>query len=184
MRCSTRLTAALLKMRGPRLARLFNDQPLLGVYVRHQRRPDFPYAYDRISMSLINAARGHYVRRPGRFRVAVSSSLLCSILVLACCGDGEHGRLEPIIGWDLDYTGDCIGSDFAATSGSATPDPTRCATPTDDGLIAVCWDQTTYVNAGMSGPWCTYKSRLSGNCDGGPNLGYVFRCDQPVTTGQ
>jgi hypothetical protein len=114
----------------------------------------------------------------------LAPTVLSTTLMLVCCGDGAHGRLEPIVGWDLEYTGDCIGSDIAATTGSATPDPMRCATQIDDGLIAVCWDQTTYVNAGMSGPWCTYKSRLSGSCDGGPNDGYVFRCDQPLTTGQ
>ena len=116
-------------------ARRRRDRPALESHSRVRVRQGD--VHDRISMSLIDG--------PGRFRAAVASALLCSMLILVCCGDGGHGRLEPIVGWDLDYTGDCTGSDIAATTGSATPDPTRCATPTDDGLIAVCWDQTTYA---------------------------------------
>jgi hypothetical protein len=100
-----------------------------------------------------------------------------SVAILFACSDTSLPH--PELGWWQPKTADCAGSDIASTTGSATPDPTRCASNTDNGLTAVCWDQLTYTNPTMSGPWCTFKNVPVSECSGGAHPGLVFERYRP-----
>jgi hypothetical protein len=103
-------------------------------------------------------------------------------LAALSCGE-RHRSVGPpdgldAPGWQSSYVSDCDGSDFDQSTG-ATPAVDRCANQLQDATIAVCWDQFTYTNPAMPGPWCTYK-RLNGQtCNGGSNSGRVYTCWQP-----
>lgn len=96
----------------------------------------------------------------------------------ACSDDPTHIDEPP--GWTSPVFADCDGYDVFSSVGSATPDPTLCTGPTDNGLVAVCWDQEQFVNDAMSGPWCTYKRLPAGRlCNVGTHKGFKSACYQP-----
>jgi hypothetical protein len=100
-----------------------------------------------------------------------------TLSLLVACSDATLPHMPP--GWWQPKIADCDGGDVGATTGSAAPDPDRCASLSDNGLVAVCWDQVSYANPAMAGPWCTYKDRPVSNCSGGSHPGLVFECYRP-----
>lgn len=83
-------------------------------------------------------------------------------------------------GWREFAPAGCEGSDIAATTGSAAPDDGLCNSHSQEGTIAICWDQQNYTNSAMSGPWCTYKQGVQPlACQGGPNPGKFYVCYYP-----
>ena len=80
--------------------------------------------------------------------------------------------------WTLITTsGDCSGGDVSSSSGSSTPDPTKCTAATN-GTTAVCWA----ANSSYSPNTCTYKSTLAASCTGGSHPGSLYRCDAGGST--
>lgn len=72
--------------------------------------------------------------------------------------------------WELVRTGDCEGSDVGS-SGGPLPQEAMCS---DAGLMAVCWDGTTYRNGDTA--WCTYKRKDINQCGGGKATGLLYSC--------
>jgi hypothetical protein len=78
--------------------------------------------------------------------------------------------------WKTIGPGDCTGKDTGQTRGSASPDKTKCASPSI-GLIAVCWDgQGTKNPEASSEAWCTYKDTQGQPCTGGVHPGILYEC--------
>jgi hypothetical protein len=121
--------------------------------------------------------------RGGLRALATSAVLVGGLLALSMCTSQSSGcpdcPPEAMPGWHLHYVSDCNGGDFAATTGSDHPDSAYCGDHSQEGTLAVCWDQTTYTNAEMAGPWCTYKAPPGNTCNGGSNVGLVYICYQP-----
>ena len=76
--------------------------------------------------------------------------------------------------WTYVGVGDCAGGDTGSTAGSS-PDPGRCG-PGTTGESAVCWDGVQQKRGGSAKPVCTYKHVRAGDCRGGQNPGYLYRC--------
>lgn len=83
-------------------------------------------------------------------------------------------------GWHELAAMGCEGNDIGATTGSSVPDDARCDDPSEDGLLAICWDQVNYTNPAMSGQWCTYKQGIPpAACQGGSHPGTAYVCYRP-----
>jgi hypothetical protein len=65
--------------------------------------------------------------------------------------------------------GDCVGIDVDSSDGFI-PDDTK-AMP---GITAICWDNITYLNY-TDRAFCTYKSVSWDQCEGGPNIGKMYK---------
>lgn len=110
--------------------------------------------------------------------------LYALILVVMAAGCTRHRSEGPPDstgsgGWLFSYVSDCNGNDYDQSVGSANPSADRCAERSQAGNIAVCWDQVTYTNPAMPGPWCTYKQLNGQTCNGGSAAGRVSICAQP-----
>lgn len=86
------------------------------------------------------------------------------------------------LGWVLVRIGDCSGTDRAIgySTGSDTPVDGDC-THAENGLAAVCWDQTTYHNELIPGTaaGCTYKTIAAASCTDGTRPGRLYVCNRP-----
>ncbi|HEY5373990.1 MAG TPA: hypothetical protein VIK01_09895 [Polyangiaceae bacterium] len=95
---------------------------------------------------------------------------------------GSGGNAGAPTGWVYVRIGDCPGTDSAIgySTGTDIPVAGDC-TPAQNGLAAVCWDQTTYTNTLIPGsqPGCTYKTISEATCTGGIRPGYLYVCNQP-----
>src|SRR5262249_47862876 len=87
-----------------------------------------------------------------------------------------------VSGWSFVRIDDCTGNDQAIgySTGSDLPVLADCTHATN-GLAAVCWDQSTYVNSLIPGSaqGCTYKTVTAASCTGGTRPGYVYVCNAP-----
>lgn len=92
------------------------------------------------------------------------------------------GGAEAATGWVFVRIGDCTGTDqpIGYSTGSDVPVLGDC-NAADNGVAAVCWDQTTYLNSEVPGsaPGCTYKTVQATSCSGGIHPGYLYVCVAP-----
>jgi hypothetical protein len=100
----------------------------------------------------------------------------------AALDGGDAATDAAPLGWVLVRIGDCSGTDRAIgySTGSDTPVDGDC-THAENGLAAVCWDQTTYHNELVPGtaPGCTYKTITAASCTDGTRPGRLYVCNRP-----
>ncbi len=78
--------------------------------------------------------------------------------------------------WQPVGVADCTGQDEpGGTTPTDIPDNTKCNAGNLNN-VAVCWDQTTHSNPGVTGTACTYKSVDQYACIGGSYPGYMYQC--------
>jgi hypothetical protein len=97
-------------------------------------------------------------------------------------GGGGGGGGAPALGWVLVRIGDCPGTDRAIGYSTTNDVPVEAdCTHAENGLAAVCWDQTTYHNELIPAmaPGCTYKTISADACSGGTRPGYLYVCNRP-----
>ena len=97
--------------------------------------------------------------------------------------DGADGATDVLpLGWVFVQIGDCPGTDrsIGYSTANDTPVDGDC-THAENGLAAVCWDQTTYHNELIPGtaPGCTYKTISESTCTGGTRPGRLYVCNRP-----
>jgi hypothetical protein len=114
-------------------------------------------------------------------RVSVRWAGLAVVALVGCATDYHPGNpVQP--GWLNRGSGQCFVEDAGGpgvtySTGSDQPSSDACA-PGQGGLVAVCWDQTTFPNPSVQGPACGYQDAGLVSCFKGLPPGNVYVCNQ------
>ena len=145
------------------------------------------YDGSKLTVTLTDPAKGSSFTAINGYAINLASILGQSTAYVGfTSGTGAGWENHDIVNWTFANTaqsstapwtlvtssGDCPGSDVASSSGSSTPDPTKC-TSAFNGFTAVCWSSTSSYAPNT----CTYKNIAAASCTGGSHPGSLYRCD-------